>query len=147
MDIEVLRERITIIDRLEQENKISKDLIKDALENSLEYQEAAKKAKEGTTEKKRIRDQIMREESNHKAMLTIKENVEEINTLKEILSAELMEFYQKNKTDEIKTQDGPRKFKFSVRILPKGAKDESRDNFGRFTDEGEVAVSVEPTNS
>ena len=134
MDKQVMLERIRIIERLEQENKVSKQMIKDALENSETYREAFDKAKESISVKKQIKDAILSEPENLKACESVKENTEEISTLKEVLSAELMDYFQKEKTDEIDTGEGePRKFKISVRLLPKGSKYDERDNFGQYT--------------
>ena len=133
MDLGVIKERIGIIERLEQENRVSRELLKDVLENSETYKDVAAKAKESATEKKRIKDTIMSEPENKSAVESIRENMEEISTLKEILSAELMEFYQEKKTDEIEAADGtPRKFKISIKLTRKSAPYEERDHIGQF---------------
>ena len=138
MDLGVIKERIGIIERLEQENRVSRELIKDALENSETYKDIASKAKESATEKKRIKDTILNEDGNKSAVESIKENMEEISTLKEILSAELMEFYQEKKTDEIEAADGtPRKFKISIKLTRKNSNYDERDNFGQFETKAE----------
>lgn len=132
MDLSVIKERISIIERLEQENRVSRELLKDALENSETYKDVAAKAKESATEKKRIKDTLMNESGNKSAVESIKENMEEISTLKEILSAELMEYYQEKKTDEIESADGtPRKFKISIKLTRTNSNND-RDHYGQF---------------
>lgn len=133
MDLNVIKERIGIIERLEQENKVSRELIKSALDNSDAYKTAAEKAKETATEKKRIKDTIMSDPANNSAVESIKENMEEISTLKEILSAELMEYYQEKKTDEIEAADGTaRKFKISIKLTRANSQYDERDHMGKF---------------
>ena len=137
MDLKTIRERIRMIEDLEEENRISKELIDGALENSSDYEESNESAKEAGKIKKKIKDQIMAEEANKNALEDVKINREEIKTLKEILSAELAEFYTKNKTDEIRDASGQtRKFKITIRLLPKG-KNENRDSYGRYSKDSE----------
>jgi len=137
MDLKTIRERIRMIEDLEEENRVSKELINSALENNSEYEQSNEAVKETSKIKKNIKDQIMAEEANKNTLEDIKINREEIKTLKEILSAELAEFYTKNKTDEIQDASGQtRKFKITVRLLPKG-KNENRDSYGRYSKDSE----------
>ena len=57
---------------------------------------------------------------NQKMVQEIKINREEIATLKEILSEELIEYRQQHKTETIQSKDGEeRVFKFSVKFTNK----------------------------
>jgi len=135
MDLSVIKERISIIEKLEQDNKKSKELLNSALENDKAYTQVADEAKSAARKKKELRDAIYIQEGNAKLAEDIRENLDEIKTLREILSVELMSFYEKNKTDEITDSDGEkRKFKFNVKLMPKGAKTDERDDLGRFVD-------------
>lgn len=135
MDLSVIKERISIIEKLEEENKKAKELLKSTLENNKAYTEVAETAKSAARKKKELRDAVFAQEGNAKLAEDIRENLDEIKTLREILSVELMSFYEKNKTDEITDQDGEkRKFKFAVKLLPKGAKTDERDDLGRYID-------------
>ena len=121
MNISTIRNRIKMIEDLEEENRASKELLKSALENSRTYTEAAREAKEALSKRRRIKEEIYGESENAKVVEDIKANKEEIDTLQEILSAELAEYYAKEKTDEIEDAHGERrKFKITVKILPMG---------------------------
>jgi len=117
MELSTIQNRIKMIEDLEAENKVSKDLLKSELENSGEYQKAAQDAKEAQTKKRREKELVMQKSECEKIVMDIKANNEEIATLKEILSVELADYYQKNKTDEIIGHDGKqRKFKIIARL-------------------------------
>jgi hypothetical protein len=133
MDLEMIRTRMSQIDGLEEENRKAKELIKDQLENDETYQESLLKAKEILKEKKRLKDTILAESRD--IIEDVKANNEEISTLKEILSTELMEYHSEKKTDEIKDDKGEvRKFKIIVRLEPKKTYDK-RDYDGKYTKE------------
>lgn len=117
MDISVIRDRIRMIEELEKDNKVSKEMVKSELEADSDYVDAVKEGKEINAKKKRLKDTILGREGIQKTVFDIKANDEEIATLREILSAELIEFYQEKKTDEIEDAQGvKRKFKFAVRL-------------------------------
>ena len=129
----MIRTRMSEIDDLESENKKAKELIKSQLENDEAYQEALQKSKEALKEKKMLKDSVLAESQN--VIEDIKANNEEISTLKEILSAELVEYHTEKKTDEIKDGKGEvRKFKIIVRIEPKKSYDK-RDFKGKYAKE------------
>lgn len=118
MDIAQIQKRIRQINEYKDEIKKSKELIDDQLENNDEYREATKKAKEVAAAKRRIKEEIMNKAENEKIAWDMKEAKEEINTLKQILSTELVEYYQKNNTDEITDENGEKiKFSFSVKLM------------------------------
>lgn len=120
MDTSTIRQRMKMIDELEDENKKSKELLKSALDNDIEYQKAQQETKETLSKRRRIKERIMEEPGNKKVVEDIKANKEEIETLQEILSAELVEYYSKEKTDQIEDSNGvQRKFKVVVKFLPK----------------------------
>ena len=120
MDIKTIRNRIKMIEELEEENRVSKELLKSALENDAQYTEAARETKEALSKRKRIKDEIFSQPGNEKVVEDIKANKEEMSTLQEILSVELAEYYTKEKTDEIEDSSGQRrKFKLVVRLMPK----------------------------
>lgn len=136
MDLSVIKERIKIIEELETENKKAGELLKSALENDEVYTKVAEEAKAINKKRKELKDSIMMREGNIKLVEDIRENMDEIKTLKEILAVELMDFHEKNKTDEIADANGEtRKFKFSVKLLPPGSKGYERDDLGRYTGE------------
>ena len=135
MDLSVIKERIKIIEELEEENKKAKELLNSALENDEIFRKVAEEAKAINKKRKELKDSIMVREWNIKLVEDIKENLDEIKTLREILAVELMDFHEKNKTDEFEDSTGEkRKFIFSVKLLPKGFKSDNRNDFGQYTD-------------
>lgn len=136
MDMSAIQKRIDLLEKYQEEVKNAKEMLNGELENSLEYIQATEEAKEAAEKRKKIKEEILAAGPNQKLVADIKSNTEEINTLKEILSAELIEVYQENKSDIFNDSNGePRKFKVSVRLLPKRVSYESRDSFGKYTEE------------
>lgn len=134
MDLEMIRTRMSQIDELEEENRKAKELMKDQLENDETFQDANIKSKEALKEKRRIKDTVLAESQN--LIEDIRANNDEIKTLKEILSAELVEYHEKKKTDEIADKKGEtRKFKIIVRFIPKNKYNDKRDIEGKYTKE------------
>lgn len=120
MDIETIKKRIAQLEKLQQEVKINKEMLKGELENDQRYIDASTVVKEATGKRKQIRDEILAHGPNQEIVARVKEDTEEIVTLKEILSAELMEYYSVNKSDEVVDGAGQtRKFVVNVKLLPK----------------------------
>ena len=121
------------MEKYEEEIRTAKEMLQGEMENSLEYLEAVEEAKEVTKKKKLIREEILNSGPNQKLCADIKANTEEIKTLKEILSVELMQVYKESDSDLINDANGdPRKFKVTVRLLPKKGVFQNRDNFGQY---------------
>lgn len=117
MSIIAIQKRIQKINEYKDENKKTKELLDAALENSDIYKEAHKKSKEVASQKKQIKDKILESPENDKLVWKIKENQEEIKIQKEILAQELVEYYQKEKTNEINDIDGNKlKFELSANL-------------------------------
>ncbi|MFA7253726.1 MAG: hypothetical protein WC107_04170 [Patescibacteria group bacterium] len=131
MDIATIQKRIEQLEKLEQEFKINKEMLKGELENEVTYLEVAEEVKAAVQKRKQIKDEILSKGPNQEVVSNIKSTQEEIGTLKEILSAELTEIYRENQTDEI----AGRKFKINAKLLPK--KGEFRNDYGQFTPQGE----------
>ncbi len=120
MDIATMQRRIGLIEKYKEEIKIAKEALKLELESDATYQEAARKAKEAASVKKQAKDQIWGTHTNRKLLDDILTNTQEINTLEEILSDELMDYAQAHQTDQITNERGePIKFKLMVKLLPK----------------------------
>ena len=122
MDISAIQRRISMIRKMEAENKIRKDTLKQALEADGVYEAENKAAKEAASKKKLAKDAIYNQPANKAILEDILVDTEEINTLKEILSHELIDYLQKNGgRAEIEDESGDAvKFKFLVKLLPKG---------------------------
>lgn len=120
MDLSSIQKRIIAIEKLEEENKINKEMLKNELESDNAYMEAANALKEAQTKKKLIKEEIIAIPANKELLDNINGNLEEITTSKEILTGELIQYYQAHKTDEITDAGGQlRKFKVSATLLPK----------------------------
>lgn len=133
MDLDMIRTRMAQIDELEEENRRAKELLKDQLDNDEDFQQLSQKAKEAQKDRKVLKDKILGE--SQKTVEDIRANNDEIKTLKEILSAELVEYHEQKKTDEIKDSKGEvRKFQIIVRLAPRGQYDK-RDYEGKYTKE------------
>lgn len=119
MELASIQKRIASIEKLEAENKISKEMLKAELENDPDYMDAHDTVKAATTRKKAAKERVMSVASNAEIGDKIKENQEEIATQKEILAAELIDHYKKHNTDEIPDATGHiRRFKVSATLLP-----------------------------
>lgn len=123
MENEQIQKRLSEITREEQEVKIAKKAIKDQLENDLEYVQAREETKKANLKKKSIKDGIMTLPENQKYAETIKNTGQDLTVLKEILSAELFDYFQKSQKEEIIDADGQvRKFKILAKLVSeKGA--------------------------
>lgn len=140
MDLSIIRERIGQSETLKKENKISREALKNELENNPEYLAVCEELEAVADKKKRIKEGIWAKVETQKLILDIKDNVEELSVLEEILSAELTEYYTEKKINEIQDADGEQRiFKLVAKIQPKKDKYEDRDN------EGKYAAKIDPT--
>lgn len=129
MDIASIQKRIASIEDLRNGMKTAQEAIKNALDNDAVYKEVTTQAKEINTKKKRIKDDILNQAENREFVEKIKDVKEEISTLEELLSYELVEYSQSNNTDMIQGIDGlVRKFKIRVQLLPGRGLDSERGN-------------------
>lgn len=120
MDRQQIIERLKKLDDLGGKIKVAKDMLADALDNDAMYQEVEDEAKQASDKKKKLTNEIYNLPENRKAVDEIKTAREEIATLKEILSEELIEYRNQHKTESIEGPDGQmRIFKFSVKLSAK----------------------------
>ena len=134
MDIAQIQKRIAMMEQYSKEIKDAKEMLKEEMESDDAYRESAEEAAVANTKKKQLKDAIMARGANQKLVMEIKQNNEEISLLREILSAELMQIYKENDSEEIADANGEsRKFKVNAKLLPRGATFEKRDNFGKYT--------------
>lgn len=129
VDIAMIQKRIDQLEKLKEEVKISKEMLKGELENDLSYLETVEEVKAAVQKRKQIKDELLGKGPNQEVVANIKNNLEEIATLNEILSAELMQVYQENQTDEVAN----RKFKITAKLMPKKSDYDKRDSFGKYT--------------
>lgn len=120
MDRQQIIERLQKLDDLNGKIKVAKEMLADALDNDATYQEVEDVAKQASDKKKKLTNEIYNLPENRKAVDEVKVAREEIATLKEILSEELIEYRNQHKTESIEGPDGQmRVFKFSVKLSAK----------------------------
>ena len=115
MEIEQLRARIAELEKNQTETKTAKNAIKQQLDNDAEYVVAREEAKKANIKKKQIKDMIMALPENQKYAEEIRNNNQDLSVLKDILSAELLDYYQHSKKEEFLDDAGRiRKFKIQA---------------------------------
>ena len=120
MNIAKIQQRIQKLEEYKIEIQKAKEILDDQISGHPAYETANQKSKEASSEKKRIKEEILAKPENDKLVWEIKENKEEIATLEQILAGELIEFYQTSKTDKIQDINGEeRKFKISIKVAPR----------------------------
>ncbi len=117
MDLAQIQQRLEVIEKLQEDIKKAKSMIDDALNNDSVYTKAVEESKESLRKKKQAKDQIINLAENKQLMKQIKDDGDELLTLKEILSEELIEYRQKSKTESIQDKRGQTHyFKFLVKL-------------------------------
>ena len=144
MDLSIIRERLGQVETLRQENKIARQALQNELDNETEYTQVCEELKAVLDKRKRIRETIWSKPETQKLILDIKENREELSTLQEILSTELMEYYSESKSDEIEDHNGEkRKFKLTIKFAPKKDKYDDHD----FNEKNAAKVDAQIVNN
>lgn len=147
MELASIHKRLSEVDNYKNENKVARESLKNELENSPEYLEACEEVQTAMEKRKRIKDEILAQQETQKIIADIRENKEELDTLEEILSSELVEYYKESGTNEIEDADGEKRgFKVIVKLLPKKKKWEDRDIDGRYSSKVEPNLPDFPTN-
>lgn len=133
MEITTIHKRMKEMETFKEQNKVAREALRNELENNNEYLAVCEEVKAVLDKRKRIRDAIWAKTETQKLVSDIKENKEELSTLEEILSSELVDYYKEKDTDEITDADGdPRRFKIMVKLLPKN-KYAERDGEGKYS--------------
>jgi len=133
MELNKIHERMNQIEDYKEKNKIARGALRDELGVNEEYQEVQEELKALKERLKRIKGEVWAQTETQKMTANIKENQEELDTLEEILSTELMEYYKENEVMEIEDADGEkRQFKLVAKLLPKKKKYDEREIDGRF---------------
>lgn len=147
MELANIHKRMTEVENYKNENKVARNTLKSELENNSEYLTACEEVKTATEKRKRIKDEILAQQETQKIMADIKDNKEELDTLEEILSSEIVEYHKETNTDEIEDADGEkRRFKIIVRFLPKRKNWDDRDDEGRYAAKVDPNLPNLPTN-
>ena len=147
MELNEIHKRMTEVENYKNENKVAREALKNELENNPTYIEICEEVKVATEKRKKIKDEILSQAETQKIIADVKEGKEELDTLEEILSAELTEYYKENGSNEIEDVDGEmRQFKLVAKLLPKKKKWEDRDFEGRYAAKVEPDLPNFPTN-
>ena len=119
MNISTIQRRIEIINEYEKEMKTAKEMLKAELDNDESFTKATEEYKLVVQKRKRIKDEVLNRADNKKLVDEIKHNAEEVSSLREILSTELIELYQQSKTDQIDDGKGNHlQVVFSAKLRP-----------------------------
>jgi hypothetical protein len=119
MDLEKIQKRIEQVEAAQNEQRLLKVTLDDALKEDSSFQELDLQLRELNTKKKKIKDEIWGQQTYQEALAKMKDVKEEIKDLSDILNHELLEWRKENDSDEIIGLDGTlRKLKINVRLQP-----------------------------
>lgn len=139
MDLSQIAKRTSQIDELTEKIKEQKGMLKAELDNDEAFAEISEKVKDLSEQKKALREQILAKEVNQQIYFECEENSEELKTLKEILTVELVEYYRKNNSNEFLDSHGvKRQFVLKAHLAKKKENDwdeQPRDIDGKFKEE------------
>lgn len=117
MDLEKIQKRIEQVEQAQNELRIIKVTLEDALKEDSTFQELDMQLRELNSKKKKIKDEIWGQTTYQDALAKLKDIKEEIKDLSDILNHELLEWRKENDSDEIIGADGTlRKLKINIRL-------------------------------
>ncbi len=117
--LEVVRRRLSILSKSEEEIKVQKEMLSSLFENDPGYQEADAQVKEISKKKLDAKARIGKTPQAQTLAAKIKELSDEIKNNKEMLSDELMQYYQTAGVTEIEDSDGNIQ-EFEIKVKLKG---------------------------
>lgn len=124
MAVEDIRQRLSEIESEKEKATTLKDMLKNALENDIPYQEAAAEQKDWSTKAKQAKEAAYAAANGDEIQEQISEINEKIKSLQELLSYELVQYYQEYKTNEFTDAEGhTRRFKVGATMV-RGKADE-----------------------
>ncbi len=117
MDLEQIQRRIEQLDAAQDEIRVIKTTLEEALKEDDRYQEIDAELRDLGIKKKQIKDEIWGQKTYQDAMAKMKDIKEEIKDTQDILNHELLQWREEHKSDEIIGSDGTtRKLKINVRL-------------------------------
>lgn len=119
--LEVVRRRLTILEKARVEMKKLKDMQNDYFANSEPYVEADKVVKDAMKKKKDVTAQLSKHPAAVELNGKLKDLKEQIKENEETLSQELMEYYKTAGVMEIETENGDVQ-EFTIVVKLKGKK-------------------------
>jgi hypothetical protein len=124
MAVEDVRQRLAEIEEEKEKVSTMKDMLKNALESDIPYQEAAAEQKDWSTKTKQAKEAAYAAANGDEIQDEIAEVNEKIKSLNELLSYELVQYYQEYKTNEFTDLEGnTRRFKIGGTMV-RGKADE-----------------------
>jgi uncharacterized FlaG/YvyC family protein len=118
MSLSTIQDRLAEIEEARQETQTLKQMVKDALESDIAFQEAEAERKDWAMKAKKAKEAAYAAANADKILEQIAEINEKIKSMNELLSYELMEYYNEFKTNEFEDKDGNvRKFKVAAALV------------------------------
>lgn len=118
--LEVVRRRLTVIEKSKEELKKLKEMHNDAFLNDELFTKADKIVKEATQKRKEIQAQLSKQPAIAELIGKMKDLKEQLKSEEESLADELMDYYRTAGVMEIEDADGNvQEFVITVRLKPK----------------------------
>ncbi len=118
--LEVVRRRLTIIEKAKAELKQLREMHEDALRNDPLYSKADQIVKDATNKRKEIAAQLSKQPALAEANGKMKDMKEQLKSNEESLADELMEYYRTAGVTEIEDENGTvQEFVISIKLKPK----------------------------
>lgn len=126
MALEDIQSRLTEIETEKEQVNTLKQMLKDALENDIPYQEAYAEQKDWAAKAKKAKEAAYATANADEIQEKIAEHNEKIKSMNELLSYDLFQYYQENNTNEFEDANGNiRKFKVGATLVRgKGSDDD-----------------------
>jgi hypothetical protein len=118
MAIEDIQHRLAEIEAEKEKATTLKDMLKNALENDIPYQEAAAEQKDWGAKAKKAKEDAYAAANGDEIQEEISEINEKIKSMQELLSYELVQYYEEYKTNEFTDLNGnTRRFKVGASLV------------------------------
>lgn len=118
MSIETINKRLKILEDLQEELNKASAVLEETLEDDPAYQKFQEEKAKATEEQKEKKDKVMSRETVKHLDDELKELRKEIKENKEILAAELADYYKETGTLEISVADGDvKRIVFSAKLV------------------------------
>jgi cell division septum initiation protein DivIVA len=118
MSLSSLQDRLGEIEVAKEEANTLKQMLKDALESDIPFQEAEAERKDWAQKAKKAKEVAFAAANADEIQEKIAEINEKVKSMNELFSYELMEYYNEYKTNEFEDRDGNvRKFKVGAALV------------------------------
>lgn len=118
MALAEIQQRLSEIETEKEQVQTLKQMLKDALESDIPYQEAAAEQQDWSAKAKKAKEAAYVAANGDEILEKISEHQEKIKSMLELLSFELVQYYEENKTNEFEDAEGNiRRFKVGASIV------------------------------